>query len=289
MKTILVPIDFSKQSDYAFQAAARIASKAAALLIVLHVMEEPISDSYIVDGEYIPEGYENQLFTLLLLRKRKAEFNKLKETEFNKLKEVEFLKDVNTKFELKVGNPYQCIAAIILQHKVDLVVMGTKGHSKGEIMLGSVTNKVIRHAKCPVLTIHQLPNLTDYKNIVYATRTFETEAIFSRIVKTAQGLYDSTIHLVRINTPSNFLSDHEAKKILHEFAELHQMKNFTVNAYSDLTEEEGIIHFAETVDANLIALATHGRSGFVHLLSGSISKGVVNHSSRPVMTFLVEQ
>jgi nucleotide-binding universal stress UspA family protein len=250
-------------------------------LIVLHVIDEPIADSYVVDGEYFPEGYENQLFTMLLLKKRKA--------EFNKLKELDFLKGITTRFELKVGNPYHGIITIILEHKVDLVVMGTLGHSKSEIMLGSVTNKVIRHAKCPVLTVHALPIMAEYKNIVYATRTLESEAVFSRIVKTAQQLYAGTIHLVRINTPSNFMPDHEAKKMLHEFAIAHQIKNFTVNVYSDRTEEEGIAQFAETVDANLIALATHGRSGFMHLLSGSISKDVVNHSSRPVMTFLVDQ
>lgn len=281
MKTILVPIDFSRPSEYALQAAAGIASKAGALVIVLHVIDEPIADSYTVDGEYIPEGYGNQLFTLLLLKKRKA--------EFRKLEELNFLKGVSTRFELKVGNPYHGIATIILEHKVDLVVMGTRGRSKGEIMLGSITNKVIRHAKCPVLTLHALPNMADYKNIVYATRTFESEAVFSRIVKIAQQLYNGTIHLVRINTPSNFLPDHEAKQILYEFAKARQINNFTVNVYSDRTEEEGIIQFAETVDANLIALATHGRSAFMHLLSGSISKGVVNHSTRPVMTFLVEQ
>lgn len=281
MKAILVPVDFSRTSDYALQAAASIASKAGALLIVLHVIDKPITDSFVVNGEYIPEGYENQLFTLLLLKKRKA--------DFSKLEELDFLKGVNTRFELKIGNPYHGIATIILEHKVDLVVMGTTGHSKGEIMFGSVTSKVIRHSKCPVLTVHQMPVTTDYKSIVYATKTFESEAIFSKIVKTAQQLYDGIVHLVRINTLSDFLPDHEAKKMLHEFAKAHQLKNFTVNVYSDRTEEEGIIHFAETVDANLIALATHGRSGFMHLLSGSISKEVVNHSSRPVMTFLVEQ
>jgi nucleotide-binding universal stress UspA family protein len=281
MKTILVPIDFSRPSDYALQAAAGIASKAGALLIILHVIHEPITDSYVVDGEYIPEGYENQLFTLLLLKKRKA--------EFRKLEELDFLKGVKTRFELKVGNLYHGITTIILEHKVDLVVMGARGHSKDEIIPGSITHQVIRHAKCPVLTVHGLPVMADYKNIVYATRTFESEAVFTRIVKTAQQLYDGTIHLVRINTPSNFLPDHEAKKMLHDFAEAHRIKNFTVNVYSDRTEEEGIIQFAETADANLIALATHGRSGFMYLLSGSISTEVVEHSSRPVMTFLVEQ
>lgn len=281
MKNILVPIDFSRQSECALQAAAGIASKANALLIVLHIIEEPVDVSYTVDGEYIPDGYENQLITLLLLKKSKE--------QFHKLARLDIFKGVNAKFELKVGNPYHGITTLILEYKVDLVVMGTTGHTKGEILLGSITNKVIRQAKCPVLTLHEKPVREDYKNILYATRMFASEAIFSRVVKTAQQVYNSTVHLVRINTPSDFLPDYSAKKDLNEFATSHQFKNFTVNVFSDLTEEEGIIHFAEEIDADLIALATHGRSGFMYLLSGSISKGVVNHSRRPVMTFLVEQ
>lgn len=281
MKTILVPTDFSKQSEYALQAAAGIARKADAQLIALHVIDEPISDSYIVDGEYIPEGYENQRFTLLLLKKRKQQLYDLSNHEV--------LKGVKTKFELRVGNPYHGITRIILEQKVDLVVMGTTGHSQQETFLGSIANKIIRHSKCPVLTVHQRPSSDSYKNIVYATSVLPSEELFSRIVKTAQQLFDATVHLVRINTPVNFLSDQIAKEKLNAFAKAHQFKNFTINVVSDVSEEEGIIHFAESVNADLIALATHGRSGFLHLLSGSISKRVTNHSRRPVMTFLVEQ
>ncbi len=281
MKTILVPTDFSKQSEYALQAAADIAKKANALVIVLHVIDEPMSDSFIVDGEYIPEGYENQLFTLLLLKKRKQQLYDLSNHEL--------LKGIKTKFELRVGNAYHGITTIILEQKVDLVVMGTTGNTQDEVFLGSITNKVIRHSKCPVLTLHQRPVTDGYKNIVYATPILPSEEVFSRIVKTAQQLFGSTVHLVRINTPSNFLPDQEAKSMLNDFAKLHQFKNFTVNVFSDLTEEDGIIHFAEAVNADMIALATHGRSGFMQFLSGSISKEVMNHSRKPVMTFLVEQ
>lgn len=280
MKTILVPTDFSKQSEYALQAAAGIAEKANALLIVLHVIEEPTGSSYTINGEYIPEGYENQRFTLLLLQKRRD--------QFNNLSKLDYLKNVNSKFELKVGDPFHGITSIILDYNVDLVVMGTTSHTRGEVFLGSVTNKVIRHSKCPVMTINHALVTSTYKNIVYATQMFTTEEVFTRIVRTAQNLYDGTVHLVRINTPSGFLPDHIAKKELNEFAKKHQFKNFTINVFGDVTEEEGIKHFAEEINADLIAIATHGRSGLMHLLSGSVSKEVVNHSEKPVMTFLVE-
>ena len=58
--------------------------------------------------------------------------------------------------------------------------------------------------------------------------------------------------------------------------ETHELENYTVNIYNDVVEEDGIIYFARDIDADMIALSTHGRSGLMHLLSGSIAEDVVN-------------
>ena len=59
-----------------------------------------------------------------------------------------------------------------------------------------------------------------------------------------------------------------------------------LDADGDLTEHGlELRNFAEEIDAGMIAMATHGRTGFAHLLSGSIAEDVVNHSKRPVLTY----
>ena len=75
---------------------------------------------------------------------------------------------------------------------------------------------------------------------------------------------------------------------MQEFAKRLQLKNFTLNIFSDNTEEEGIIYFADHINADLIAMATHGRTGFAHVISGSIAEDVVSHSKRPVLTFVIK-
>jgi len=112
--------------------------------------------------------------------------------------------------------------------------------------------------------------------------------VFSRIVRKTQQMYDSTIHLVHINTPGNFQRDIVVRKSMQEFAKRLQLKNFTINIFNDNTEEEGIIYFADYVNADLIAMATHGRTGFAHVISGSIAEDVVSHSKRPVLTFVIK-
>ncbi len=71
---------------------------------------------------------------------------------------------MNTNHHLRLGSPFVGITEILASETVDLVVMGTQGHSKLEEMLvGSNTEKVVRHAKCPVLTVHQAPAKKEFR------------------------------------------------------------------------------------------------------------------------------
>jgi nucleotide-binding universal stress UspA family protein len=280
MKKILVPTDFSEASQWAVEVATGIAQKSNAEIILLHVVEEPTKQSFSLAGEWeLDQDWEEKIFTLELIRRSKKDLNKLG-------LEIQD-KGIVVSMELKVGNPYHGISTVIGVHQVDLVVMGTFGHTRLErIFLGSNTEKVIRRSKCPVLTVYERPVTQLFKNIVYATCTNTDETGFSKVLKIAQQLYDSTIHLVRINTPSNFVPDRHIKKSMQAFADRLHLQNYTLNIFSDTTEEEGILNFAESIQADLIGLTTHARSGFVHLLTGSVSEGIVNYSKTPVLTYL---
>jgi nucleotide-binding universal stress UspA family protein len=280
MKKILVPIDFSKPSQWALEVATGIAKKAKGQIILLHIVEQPTSESFNVEGQVIAgAGWEDKLFTLKLIEKSKLQLEEA----------AQFAEDagVPVQCELKLGNPFHGMRTVITDHEVDLVVMGTSGRSKfEEILIGSNTEKVVRHSKCPVLTVHGKPSEKNFTNIVYATSMNESEKAFAEVVKNAEELYQAKVHLVRINTPMNFQPDHVSMKVMKDFAEKINLRNYTINVFSDFSEEEGILNFAAAIDADLIAMATHGRTGFAHVLVGSIAEDVVNHASRPVLTFV---
>lgn len=282
MKKILVPTDFSKPAQIAIDVAGDIARKANAQLILLHVVEEASGTSFNITGEVdVSGGWEDKLFTMKLIERSKKQMAKV----FEEVKST----GVKVKQELRVGTAFHGMRDIIVEQKVDLVVMGTAGQTKlQEMIIGTNTEKVIRHSKCPVLTVQKKPVTTDFKNIVYATSMSKDEEVFSRIVRSTQQLYDSTVHLVRINTPGNFQRDIVVKKYMQDFAKKLQLKNFTINIFNDLSEEEGIIYFADSINADLVAMATHGRTGFAHVLAGSIAEEVVSHSKRPVLTFVTK-
>jgi nucleotide-binding universal stress UspA family protein len=280
MKKILVPTDFSKPAQWALEVATKIAKKAKAQIVLLHIVEQPTSESFNVEAQVsVGEGWEDKLFTLKLIDKNKIELE-----QAAKIAEDE---GVFVTCELMLGNPFHGMKTIISEHQVDLVVMGTSGRSKfEEMIIGSNTERVVRHAKCPVLTVHEKPSEKDFANIVYATSANENEKAFAEVVKNAQEMYQAKVHLVRINTPMNFQPDHLSLKVMNDFVKKINLKNYTLNVFSDKSEEEGILHFAATINADLIAMATHGRTGFAHVLVGSIAEDVVNHASKPVLTFV---
>jgi nucleotide-binding universal stress UspA family protein len=280
MKKILVPTDFSKPAEWAAETATRIAKTAKGQIILLHIVEQPTSESFNAEGQIsVGEGWEDKLFTMKLIERNRQQLEQLAQGIAEQ--------GVGVTCQLKLGNPFHGIKTVITEHEVDLVVMGTSGRSKiEEMIIGSNTERVVRLAKCPVLTVHEQPAVKEFKNIVYATSLNANEKAFADVVKNAQDMYQATIHLVRINTPMNFQPDHLSLRVMRDFAKKVNLQNFTMNVFSDLSEEEGIIHFASTINADLIAMATHGRKGFAHVLVGSIAEDVVNHASRPVLTFV---
>lgn len=281
MKKILVPTDFSKASGNAIDVAYDIAKRSGATITMLHVVEEVGTDSYSVAGQGHPTNTEETRFMVELIKKSRKHLEKLvNDPKYS---------DVNIEGELRVGNAFHGMRTIITEHKVDLVVMGTRGQTKlEEMVIGSNTERVVRQMRCPVLSVRDKPTKLDFKNIVYATAMSKDEEVFSRIVKRTQQIYNSTIHLVRVNTPGDFQRDKVVKDYMDKFAKKLGLKNYTVNVYNDLTTEEGIIYFADSIHADLVCMATHGRTGFAHVMAGSIAEDVVGQSKRPVLTFVVK-
>ena len=278
MKTILVPTDFSEQATYALDLAAGLARKSGAKVQLLNVVEAPHGSSFSAMGEVTTPDAKDNVYFIQLIESAKTKFDEMAAEG----------KYANIKLEgvVEVGHPFEHISRTVAEHEVDLVVMGSKGSSGlEEIFVGSNTEKVVRRADCPVLTVKNPVKTSEINNIAFATNFRGDHSKLVQQLSELQKLFDATIHMVSVNTPSNFENDRYYKKAMKEFAEKHQLENYTMNVYNDDPEEDGIIYFADDIDADMIALGTHGRTGIGRLLSGSIAEDVVNHAKRPVWTF----
>ncbi|MCA6075295.1 universal stress protein [Fulvivirga sedimenti] len=279
MKHILVPTDFSTQAGYAVDLGAYLARKLNAELTFLHVVVDGTLPTVHYTGEVALPDMQDRLFVLKLIEKGKEELAEI-------LKRPD-MKDLKVNTELHVGDIYYGVKDIISQKNIDLVVMGTKGSSGfEEFIIGSNAERVVRHAKCPVLTIHEPMKALKIERIVYANSLEKPEHSCASVLKDIQEAFNATIHLVRVNTPNNFKADHDSLPLLEKIAENSSLRNFELHVYNDATEEAGILNFAEQIDADMIAMATHGRTGLAHLLTGSLAESVVNHTHRPVLTYV---
>lgn len=140
--TILVPSDFSEYSDKAFSWALEMAEKWGAKLTLLHIVPTPsYPPMMIADGGFNPADYESSL---------KADAEK-------QVKEIASRVDrpgVSIDTKVLVGSPFHDICKIAEQDKSDLIVMGSHGRTGlKHVLLGSVAERVVRHAACPVLVV----------------------------------------------------------------------------------------------------------------------------------------
>lgn len=274
MKKILVPTDFSAEANHALQAAYQLAQRQNSTIHLVHVLNFPLADDDVPMGpvEIVPGGY---------LKQAKQEAA----AHLEKVIAQKKFADVRITHEVRVGNPYQSIIRALLKKKMDLVVMGSKGASGSkEIIVGSNAERMVRFSPSPVLIIKGKTDLSQLKNIVYATALRDKERSVLRVLSKLQMVFDAQLHIVRINTISNFMEDPIAMEQLKSMVKSSRLKNYTLNTFSDIREEEGIIHFADEVKADLIAVSTHARWGFLHLLGGSIAEDVANHAKYPVWT-----
>lgn len=206
--------------------------------------------------------------------------------KLNEMAEIVRNKNVMVDQEVKIGNPFLNITSELKDENVGLVVMGSKGSSGlEEVLIGSNTEKVVRHALCPVITLKEPISFDKIKNIVFASNFKDDKEDLIEHIKDMQRLFDAKLHFVRINSLNNFEPDSFSKMRIKKWISQHGFTNYTMRVYNDMQEEDGIIHYAEEIEADMLALGTHGRTALSRLFSGSLAEHVVNHAKRPIWTY----
>ncbi|ARV06638.1 universal stress protein [Polaribacter sp. SA4-10] len=275
MNKILVPIDFSKTSEYAAKMAARIAEKSESKIYLLHMIELPngVVGMGTASRFSIPES-------MLYLRKIKARVLEFKEQFFSE--------NIDIQYAIILQNPFEGIQKYAAKIEANLIVMGSKGQSEfEEIMIGSNTEKVVRTSTIPVIVVKRDDKKFKLKNLVFASNfKKENKDVFNKVIDFANQ-FNSKIHLLKVNTPSNFESTHDAQEKVKNFIKDYNLPKHTINIYNDTSVEKGILNFSRDINSDLIALCTHGRSGLSHLFTGSVTKSLSKNALKPMLTIKV--
>ncbi len=275
MKTILVPTDFSDHALYALRVAASIAKKMNAEIKLTHVYNIP---SYEFSEDiYYEKEYNNIIKTQA-------------EEKLNTLANMDILKGIEVNKQCVTNLLMRELATDEKYKDVDLIVMGSHGKSGlSKIFIGSNTEKIVRLAESPVLTIKNEHTDFSIKKMVFASDFYdESYTVFEKI-KFFADLYETHLDLLKVITPKDFEPTPVSRKLMEDFAKKFKLKDYAINIYNATSIEKGITDFSDETNTDLIAIETHGRTGIAHLINGSLAEDVANHIDRPVMSIKMEE
>ena len=270
MKNILVPVDFSEHSNYAVEVAVDLAKKNGATILLLHCVELP--------RRFVTESTSALPEELFFMREAGLNVKKLSE----ELKE----KGLTVKTVVETTALTYAVKNLLESESVDFIVMGSTGATGSkELFLGSNAEKIVRTSSVPVLVIKDKTDISNVKKLIFAcdfsqkyVEAFQKAVAFANIL-------DAKIDFVYINTPYHFNSSREIKVLIDNFSKEHkEILSHNIHMYSDFSIEEGIIHFTEDHQSDLICMFPTKQSALMHIFNGSISEDIVNHSEKPVLT-----
>lgn len=290
--TILCPVDFSEPSRRAFHCAMSIASWYRAQVIALHVAQP----SHVLVGA-MPEGgfFADEVAVDVALMRRR-----LREELVPNAADASMIAT-----DVIVGTPADAITSYAAASKPDLVVMGTRGNSGlRHLVLGSVTEEVLRSANCPVLAIPPGAGPTPsfpFRRVLCATDFSATsvEALRAAGSLTQDVVAELTILHVMEDTDENELfvarpydvHRHADEREAHAMETVRQLANRACDAKQQPVlriahgrADQEILSIAASMEADLIVLGVRGHNPLQARLFGSNTNSVVRRATCPVLT-----
>lgn len=274
-RKILCPIDFSAGSRHALRVATRLANELGAPLVLAHAWFIP---PIAIGGEFPLPSDSIQAMVDDAHRGLTDAVTEAKKAGVEKVSS-EFLS----------GPPAERIAE--LASPGDLIVMGTHGRTGiPRFLLGSVAERVVRHAKCSVLIAREHGEPQPYRHILVPVDFSESSR---RALEEAGDLASRTgavvtlLHVLEL--PASGLvpeAEQRAVTLLEEWGELVEQKTRTRvwNLVKTGTPAQQVLATAaDDPSIDLIVLGSHGRTGMSRLLIGSVAEKVVRHAHRPVL------
>jgi nucleotide-binding universal stress UspA family protein len=295
IRRILVAVDFSPASNEALTSALKLARSVAAEVHVIHIV-----DNLALALAELPR--------YAYLRDLRAESEQVAREQIKSLVSSERVTSVRIQSEVvTAAAPATAIVEYARRADVDLIVMGTHGHGElGRLVLGSVADRVIRTASCPVLTIRNEEIGTEQHaytitRILVPTDFGPASAAalgYAGELARATGARLELLHVVDdlaaryLEFPFSALGDvqmsveESARRQLDELAakeELRFSRPHTV-LLTSTAPERAIAEYAKDERVDLIVMGTHGRGPVIRMFLGSVADRVVRSASCPVMT-----
>ena len=275
MKKILVPVELSHNSDSLLKYANYFSGLMGAKIYLFHTAQLP--DFYISDLEdYKP--YEKEL-KKALERISSASMNCLQEMKLKYFKESS-----SVECEVKLAkNIYNEILNYNDTLNPDLIIMGSSAEeTSGKIRIGSNTERVIKLTQTPVIVVNKPVNNFKFKKIVFASKFQKKSVEIFNFVDSFLNGQNASVRLLYINTKSNFEEYEDVKDRIEKFKKNFK-GDFSVVIRAGKNVESAIVRYANSINADLIALGVKRKQGLSLYFTDKITEGVINLSDIPVL------
>jgi nucleotide-binding universal stress UspA family protein len=277
-KNLLVATDYSAPSDAALRHAQAMAGAFGSSLHALHVLPNVFLQAVVNDPPALAAGASAELRGWLRAHGSAGATASVERSD----------------------EPADEIVSHARTNGIDLIVMGTHG-GRGAIahlLMGSVAERVVRTAPCPVLTVHTPPAGPPPRRILVPTDFSAAADAALDVARVIARRLAGSLHLLHVMSEP---ADASSEVYIGESPELRQERiRDAVNRLNHrVSAADRTAGFADTEvvsgspaasiadrarEYDLIVMGTHGRQGLTHVLMGSVAERVVRHARCPVMT-----
>jgi nucleotide-binding universal stress UspA family protein len=276
---ILLATDDSGDAELAATTAVSLAKSTGSELHVVHVWRP------------VPSVH----FDALIRQEMQREAREILDEQ---VKKMEGLGATVAQAHLREGSTYEEIVTFAEEIEAGLIAVGSRGRGRiRRLLMGSISDALVRHATCPVVVVRWKPVVFPAK-ILLATDASEEATLAFQTVADLSESTGSELHVIHVGEvplvyhPERHgygaeYEEHEreARQLLEAQVERMKAAGVTV-AQAHLRmgrADEEIVVLAEELGADLVAMGSRGLGGVRRGLMGSVSDSVVRHAHCPVL------
>lgn len=270
---VLIPTDFSVQAEYAYLLVNKLSEKIPVEIHFLHVLEMP--DTVTMNSVGIIQTCGEIDVSYVLKQKEIAE---------RKLAQLKTLYGEQLHTHFVLGKLTDQVVQFAADNHFDVIAMGTKGAwGFKEKVSQSETQVIARLSEIPVLSLKCDRSDLEVNHILMVHDFSQPEQLKLSLLKKLIASLQPTIHLLQITDAKS----NEAAVIanMKAFASLNGIINFQTHTLRDADVENGVIHFNQMHDMDLICIGTHGKTGLQRILHPSATEKLINHLFKPIISF----
>lgn len=269
---ILIPTDFSVQAEYAYLMVKKLEEKTPIDIHFLHVLAVPDTVTMDAYGNIQTCGEIDVKYVV-----------KQKEIAERKLSSLKSLYGEKIQTHLVLGKITDAILQFTETNHFDLVVMGTKGAwGLKEKLSGSETQMIARKLRTPLLSLMcdrtdlQIHNILLVHNYNHPAK--EDLGLMHKLI----AAFNTKFHLLQITSGKVEAEKEMVIANMKKFAELNNLENYECHLINDKDVENGVTHFNQMNNMDIICIGTHGRGGLFH---HSATEKLINHLFKPIISF----